>query len=865
MHEKDAAEGATRRYDAAAAKSTACNEVGTLQLASTILKSCPAYDTIAMLILLLQLPPIFLTLVQALFASLTFMPPSGVTMTSVFSLFDVFQGSAGTPSLGTMIAGDALCLGGWFCRWNWARNFALDLAQVQIAITLGGGNAGMAGSVNSVCVAVVLLLHLLRSRCVRQFIFHHILSGKFLANEHVTHVVQYMPQDVDFGDTPKSPSWSRSLFAIHIITQAGIAIIRRNVASSQASSTSKISKRADTEASAGVQNNQDISSFESGFMTGVAGTIDVPTAPTPGLKDSKDRATSAKKRRRQANQVRSRQPFWAALASTKVNALREIEISRPSSKATTNTAGQNPDTRSEETQVRITHVDCSSIKFEAINLSLEHNDNGSELSPNHKPFFVRINGAYWTSTCICTSGMDISGTLWTGEISGLAPDCTYTCSFVQEDDLEIAAVMVKTPAVLDKDQTSALSLLSSPSIRRSQRPSSPTTTIRQSIITTEAKLTDAKGRVSRTRRSHKAALSKLEREVEFFNSRLKSSSDDTKQRQKLLQAERSMKQNEDATQSISAALDDLSTIPEEGHDEYSSKKEAYDKQCTLLAAANESLISAKSSANSELTTFTEDLKAIHRQRERLLARQTRLNEQHDRITQANLQGLNEKERKAAETLATERDHSRIEAEYSNQFGIFQRELASFSLRIQQAKQESQVLESQMMHLQQNNMSASGPLTPEGILPGTNPTTRPAQTTLSQGFSSNHAMTTLPAPLSSESAHVSPFLPYSKPLAHQQDHIANFGTNRARSASNRSGGAGSNYSADFEDADPIPPMHGVTKFGAEGKRKGSGGSGTGSPASAVNTGAIGIGGLGSPLRPSAMATLPGRGSPGQGTW
>lgn len=142
---RDSDEGRSQLYHTVEAKQSPCGDVGTLQLASSILKSCPAYDTIAMLILLLQLPPIFLTLVQALFASLTFMPPTGVSMTSVFSLFDVFQGSAGTPSLSTMIAVDALCLAGWFCLWNWARNFALDLAQVQIAITLGGGNAGKTG------------------------------------------------------------------------------------------------------------------------------------------------------------------------------------------------------------------------------------------------------------------------------------------------------------------------------------------------------------------------------------------------------------------------------------------------------------------------------------------------------------------------------------------------------------------------------------------------------------------------------------------------------------------------------------------------------------------------------------------------
>src|SRR5271170_6340105 len=59
-------------------KSKPSHDVTSFQLASTILKSCTAYDTIALLILLLQLPTIILILVEALFASLTFMPPAGI-------------------------------------------------------------------------------------------------------------------------------------------------------------------------------------------------------------------------------------------------------------------------------------------------------------------------------------------------------------------------------------------------------------------------------------------------------------------------------------------------------------------------------------------------------------------------------------------------------------------------------------------------------------------------------------------------------------------------------------------------------------------------------------------------------------------
>ncbi|RLL97821.1 hypothetical protein CFD26_105985 [Aspergillus turcosus] len=51
-----------------------------------------------------------------------------------------------TPSLGTMIAMDGFCLLIWgLFMWTSAQNFALDLAHVQVAITLGGGGFGKNG------------------------------------------------------------------------------------------------------------------------------------------------------------------------------------------------------------------------------------------------------------------------------------------------------------------------------------------------------------------------------------------------------------------------------------------------------------------------------------------------------------------------------------------------------------------------------------------------------------------------------------------------------------------------------------------------------------------------------------------------
>ena len=849
LHKKQSEDGTLGQQASAPLKVKSSPEVSSFHLASTILKSCPAYDTIALLIILLQLPPIMLTLVQALFASLTFMPP--VSFNSMLSFFDVFQGSAGAPALGTMVFVDVICFGLWFCLWDWAQNFALDLAQVQVAITLGGGNSGKSGGVNGICFSIVLFLHLGRSKGVRSFFLNRLFPTRLMEYPRVANVLQFLPQESDFGSTPPPPSWLHSLFAVHIITQALMAFIRRRVAGSQGGVVLKSSKRTDMEASAGSHVPQELASYDMGQNSSSATAVDFQPPPTPGLKDGKDKVISAKKRRRQANQVKSRQPFWAALASTKVTVMREYEHSRgPPKAAGTELDKGNEGTSGDET-IWITRVDPSTIEFEAANIPPIDEDQEAGFSQCGKPFYVRINGARWHSFALKCLNEDKSQedepTDFCGDISGLAPNCTYTCSFIRTDnDCEFCSITVKTPILPDRDQASSLA---APQSHQSLRPSSPTTTIKNSIQTAENKLNDARNRLTKTRRTHKAALAKVEREIDSFNSRLKSSSDETKQRQKLLQAQNNIRQNEEAAASIANALDNLAVIPEDDVADYSSRKEAFQKQSSLLAAANEALASARAEADGEVSGVNNDLSSIVARRERLTTRQSRLAEQHDRITQANTQNMTEKERKAQDSIRKEKEHSRIESQYKTQFSLLSDELSNVQQRTSRFWQEIQGFERRAVG--QNpliNSNDPGQLTPEGELPGTQARVHHA-TIQGPGYGFPSVSALPPATRSPDTSHASPFLAYTKTLASD-----NF--RRPRSASNRSGGALSNFSGDFDDADPIPPMPMVSDYDVNRlpPRKDSGssrGHNNGSPSALAMTG------VGSPLV--------GRGSPGHGIW
>ena len=817
-------------------KTRGSQDVSHLQIASSILRSSPACDTVAILIFLLALPSMVLTIIQALFASLTLIPPSGVSHGSLLSLLDVFQGSAGPPSLATMAIVDGLCLGLWFCLWNWARTFALDFAQIHIALTLGSGNSGKSNQVDSVCIGIVLLLHCIRSKAIRQFIYARLISSKLLATTNFSQVARFFPTEADFGDNESSVPWIPSLFAIHIISQALMAFVRRRVTSTQSATSAKSSRRADTEAVAGTETPD--SAVVSAHNITTTGVDHVASAAAL-LKDGKDKGTSAKKKRRQANQVRSGQPFWAAVASTKVHVLREYEHKMSLARNTGTQDGALETTLGDEV-VWVTHVDPSSISFQAANILLPEQYQDSSLPKHSQPFYVRINGARWQSVYsdpVTPPEDDESVQQWSGEINGLVPNCTYTCTFVRvDDDQEFASATVKTPALLQRDvMTSPLP----PSARQALRPSSPTSGLRSSITAAEAKLNEARNRLIKTRKIHKNALTKLEREVDSYSARLKSSSDDTKQRQKLLQAEQSIRRTEDAAVSITAALDDLAAIPEEETDHYPSKKQAFDQQTKLLAAANEALATAKSTANNDLSCVQKDLTTVTDRKERLTSRHNRLTEQHDRITQANAKGMNEKDRKEAESIAKQADQQKIESDYMRFFNAFNNEIQQLQARTNQAWLEIQNHDRQSQVQREAMLQNAGPLTPEGNLPGTNP--NPFSTTnrsFNFGFpppSSNF----LPGPHSPEVPQASPFLPFAKTTMAP----AGAFNARPRSGTNHSLGANSNYSLEYEDPDPIPPMPSNAEFRA---RKGSASPGVIGGGSS-GAGSSGGGGAGSPVK------------------
>lgn len=469
-----------RSIDISASKNATVRGTGIVHIALSILRSCPLGDTIGILLILLQIPPAFLTIIHFLFAALTFVPPAGVSVTSIPSISDLFQSSGGTPSMATIVIADICFLTVWLFLWLPAQEFALDLAQAVIAISLGGGHTGKTCGSKSValCFALVSGSHLMRRKNWRQ-------PGSSLnwpslpGSAHASAIDSFraMPSLSDFHDpTRMTTGWIRSVLAVHVLTQGIIRVVRRWLSRREMGQPGMKTRKIDPEAGAILQGQPESNaptelnptattiSATSSSATSVSESL---TSPIIANVKAKEKLLSGKKKRRQGTYVRGQQPLWAALASTKVVVVKEYEQSQAAGEAGSEVANINNLGSApfdfEEGRIWIARVGSSDVQF---NTSyFDDDEQGEEDSAyesgtstddtfasvkSSSPLYVRVNGARWTSTKIRKTTSTEPELLtpdiqWAGDIYGLTPLSSYWCDFVRsEDDVVMYSASITT-------------------------------------------------------------------------------------------------------------------------------------------------------------------------------------------------------------------------------------------------------------------------------------------------------------------------------------------------------------------------------------------------------------------------------------
>ncbi|CAA9965865.1 Ubiquitination network signaling protein [Pyrenophora teres f. maculata] len=727
---------ALRRADTNASKPASLSMASMLAVPATILTSCPLRDVLAILIILLQLPPTVLTVVQFLFATLTFVPPQAGTPLSALSAFpsftDIFQGSGGTPSLFTTIIADTVILLIWLLLWVPAQNFFLDLAQAVIAIALGGAAAGKKGTTNSIviCFVIILSSHLLRFRPLRQHIVQFLWTGLARGGLEFLTSPPSSPTYLESFSTPHG--WPRSLLGIHILAQGVVRIIRRSL-SRREHTTLPTGKKTDPES--GVLQRSNSTNLEpTADVPNSSSTDGRPPGPSPATHAHKDKASTFRRKRKQATHVRSQQPFWAALASTKVTVLKEMESSRVANDADEANAKDanhigNAVYRSEDDRVWISEVGFSDISFR-VSLSgaaeVQEEDEGSAHIASgidkSKPFYIRVNGADWSSTRIRQSepvglqGQEGTG-YWMGEIFGLTALSNYYCEFVRIVDNEVfySASLITSASPVTELATASIA---SPPAHQTLRPSSPTTTLKNSIAAADQQLQEQRNRLKRNKKDHKTAITNIKKEVDALGNRLANAGgSDERQRQRVLQFTQNIRQADDAAADFAVQAENLGSIPEEEAEEAAARKAEWKKERDNKNAIASEFDKTKEEIQRQVQSVESDISTAFQKRERLQQRQTRLNEQHDRLVTANAEGFTAKQRREQERTALRAQRAEVEHQYRSNINGYERRTEEQNALTSQMLQTVQHYEELL--LQQAHQHMSVPTTPEGNLPGTN--------------------------------------------------------------------------------------------------------------------------------------------------
>ena len=824
-----------RRIDVNAAKSPTVHEKGVVSLALTILWSCPLADTIAILMFLLALPPTFLALTNTLFAILTFMPPANSFSSFPTTLNDVFQGSGGAPSLATIILTDLIGLVLWLVVWTPVQALSLELAQAVVATTLGGGSSVKnKGSDNTfICMGLVVISHIARHKWIPNRFFGYDWSVRLASLSNMSlGPASYSSSDV--VTTRTYVSWFRLLITLHILIQGLVHVVRRWYARKEHQRPTPSNKRSDPEATIESPVRPETVPPGSPGLTSSASQDLAARSSLPNMREPRDKSASNKKKKKQGTYVRSQQPLWAAFAATKVTICREFDQSKVLQEASGSNATDTKNLGSapfldQDCQIWIINVQPRSFSFDTSHFA----SSNSEIDPagtaakagvdRSKPFYIRVNGAHWTSVIIkrLPKHENKDGRVeehWTGEVFGLTPSSSYICSFVRsEDDVETFTTSLSTQSspMVDNGMrslfnTNAQSLimpaetsaLATPPLQphRPASPTSPTTTLRNSIAACEASLNESQMRHKRGKKDSKALTLSMRKEIESFTTKIaKLGGDDKAQTSRQLQWSQHMRQADEAVAAISTELESMGSMPEDDTKQWQQAKHQWEMEKGNQDNAREELFRCKDSAHQEKSAAQAEGSSTQQKRERLTTRVQKLNEHRERLISATAEGLSEKERREAEAAAKSADRRQFEEKSHEQAKSIQRSIQEAQFNFQQAWQQSQVIQHAHQQQQMINSANDEPTTPEGHIPGTVPTT--ASVFRFPGLSLTDQSATRGGVSGSHRFDAGP-----------------------RSTSTFSG---NNLYADFDDQDPAPPMPSLRPIGKLKARKASGSSGSGS--------------------------------------
>jgi hypothetical protein len=809
---------------------------GPFDLATTVLKTLPMQDTLAILIILMHVPSLSLTVIYTIFTFLTFVPPVTTSSGMNINLAEIFDGNSTMPSLVTVLCMDFFFLLIWLFLWGPIQDAILDFAKPVIAITLGGGTSTRDGTSRGL------------TTCFMWVVGHHLLRG---TKAHWGRVARHIPEHwriphvfnsslnptSSVYDKRSAYGWVRSVLAIHILTQGIVRYVREWYLRREKANASV--GASDPEAGKPPSVVGDMAN-EGGFAT--------PDTET-GLQSAPPVSTS-KKRRKQSTQVRLQQPLWAALASTKIVVVKEYELSHAASESAGTNATDihnlgNAPFNNQPSQIWISYIGSDEVCFSTSHFPEIDDDaprsvesSGEDSRPSNidtsKPFYVRVNNAVWQPTRmfpIEESPEDSrEGVRWTGDIYGLRPASKYECEFLDsQTDKVLFSTSIRTIQATQREADGVPPPVANG--QRSLRPDSPATTLRTSLAAVELKFNEEKSRLKTLRKEFKNRASSLRKDNELLDNQLASAGNhDEKFRQKIRQQELGKTQAERETKEITEQLKNFDHSPDllehkkRVERQYSSEKKVFD-------TAQKAFKEHKVGLEKEIKAKEVEKSNLNTRRNKVATRIAKVENELANITDANNRGLDEAERRNQERNVWQEHVAGIEANYNERLAQVRADNAARAEHIRNAQ-----MQLQSFHEFINSANGMAYELADAGHPHLGPPFQPTTTTTSTWNPDPTAPPHYPTGLwqgssdvlPSVSAPALPSMSLWQPPPTASSFEPRVTRSRGRSSSMLSNVSGFTQSSDEEYASPPMESHRVRHIWASRTRaSGSGGGSTGS--------------------------------------
>lgn len=179
---------------------------------------------------------------------------------------------------------------------------------------------------------------------------------------------------------------------------------------------------------------------------------------------------------------------------------------------------------------------------------------------------------------------------------------------------------------------------------------------------------------------------------------------DERQRQRVLQFTQNIRQAEDAALEFTEQAEKLGAIPEDEAAEAASKKAEWKKERDSKNAASDEFDNVKIDVERQIQSVESDINAALQKRERLQQRQTRLNEQHDRLVTANQEGYTRKQRREQERAALKHHRADVEHQYRSNINGFERRTDEYNNSTAQMMHSIQQYEELLLQQTQHHVS-----------------------------------------------------------------------------------------------------------------------------------------------------------------